>query len=235
MSDRVFIPARIAGAASPAFDMPDASHTWEERGGWVVKRLAADFNLQPFQAAGIVGNLGFESAGFTKLHEVRQPEGYGGYGWAQWTWPRRLKFLYYAQSLVLDWRSDEANYGYLVAELRGSQRNTIVQVGATTDLARAVWSVGQTYERPGGTSGSNLPGYDGRLKYARRALAGAGAVEPLPLPQGPSVDTIAPVIAAIKALQTALVPYGYADRIDGDWGTNTETALQAFLDKLDAG
>jgi len=235
MSDRVWTPARIAGAAAPVFDMPDASHTWEERGGWVVKRLAVDFNLQPFQAAGIVGNLGFESSGFTKLHEVGQPEGQGGYGWAQWTGPRRMIFMQYAGQHQLDWRSDEANYGFLVTELRGAQRNTIVQVGATTDLARAVWSVGQTYERPGGTSGSNLPGYDGRLKYARRAMAGAGAVEPLPQPQGPSVNTIAPVIIAIKALQTALVPYGYADRIDGDWGTNTETALQAFLDKLDAG
>ena len=227
MSDRVWTPARIAGAV-PAFDMPDASHTWEERGGWVVKRLAADFNLQPFQAAGIVGNLGFESAGFTKLHEIGQPAGQGGYGWAQWTGPRRRAFLDYVQSLGLDWRSDEANYKYLVTEVRGAQRNTIVQVGATTDLARAVWSVGQTYERPSGTSGSNLPGYDGRLKYARRALAGAGAAEPLPLPQVPASDTVAAVVTAIKVLQAALKPWGYTGAIDGDWGDGTEAAWQAY-------
>ncbi len=105
------------------FDMPDASHTWEERGGWLVKRLAADFNLQPFQAAGIVGNLGFESVGLTKLREIGQSEGRGGYGWGQWTADRRKTFLAYAMAHGLDWRSDEANYDYLAAE-HTSRRDT---------------------------------------------------------------------------------------------------------------
>ena len=165
---------------SKPFDMPDASHTWEERGGWLVNRLAYEFNLQPFQAAGIVGNLGYESAGFTKLHEIGQPEGVGGYGWGQWTGPRRRTFFDYAKQHRLEWQTDRANYGYLCSELRGDDpdnnfHRTIVAVSRTSNDADAVFSVGQTYERPGGTTATFLPGFDGRLKYARRALAGAGA------------------------------------------------------------
>ena len=227
-------PARIVPAGPPAFDMPDASHTWEERGGWLVKRLAANFNLQPFQAAGIVGNLGFESAGFTKLHEIGQPEGQGGYGWAQWTGQRRRTFLDYADQKGLDWRSDEANYGYLMEELRDSQHNTIRQVSQTSNDAGAVFSVGQTYERPGGTTSTFLPGFDGRLKYARRALAGAGAAGQAGTPVPLGAPAPAAVVAAIKMLQTALVPYGYNIAVDGIWGTGTEAALQAYLDQTGA-
>jgi hypothetical protein len=230
-------PARILPAGPPAFntfDMPDASHTWEERGGWLVKRLSADFNLQPFQAAGIVGNLGFESAGFTKLREIGQPEGQGGYGWAQWTGPRRVLFLLFAAQLGLDWQSDAANYGYLMEELRGNQHNTIRQVSQTSNDADAVFSVGQTYERPGGTTSTFLPGFDGRLKYARRALAGAGAAGQAGTPAPVPIDNAGPVSAAIKALQTALVPYGYNIAVDGIWGTGTEAALQAYLDQTGA-
>ena len=218
------------------FDMPDAGHTWEERGGWLVNRLAEFFNLQPFQAAGIVGNLGYESAGFTKLHEIGQPEGQGGYGWAQWTGPRRKTFMDYCDLHRLDWRSDEANYGYLFAELRMEYHHTITAVSQTLNDADAVFSVGQTYERPGGTTSTNLPGFDGRLKYARRALVGAGAhtqvgtpTPPVWIPAKPAVsDTVGPVVAAIKGLQTALVAYGYDGRIDGMWGPRSAAALQAY-------
>ncbi len=213
------------------FDMPDATHTFEERGGWLVNRLAAEFNIQPFQAAGIVGNLGFESVGFTKLHEIGQPEGVGGYGWGQWTGPRRQTFLAYAEKLGLDWRSDEANYGYLMVELRGDYHHTIALVSTTKNDADAVFSVGQTYERPGGTTKTFLPGFDGRLGYARRALAGAGAgvQAGTPAPQFTPAK-IAPdaVVVAIKGLQIALKPFGYTGAIDGDWGDLTEAAWQKY-------
>jgi len=58
-------------------------------------------------------------------------------------------------------------------------------------------------------------------------LAGAGAVEPLPLPQ-PGTDTVAAVVTAIKVLQAALKPWGYTGAIDGDWGDGTEAAWQAY-------
>jgi hypothetical protein len=238
MSDRKFTPARIAGAAAtpgpPGFDMPDATHTFEERGGWLVKRLAADFNLQPFQAAGIVGNLGFESGGFKELQEIGVG-GFerGGYGWAQWTGPRRREFEGWCAGKGLLPSSDEANYGFLWVELRGAYHHTIVAVSQTTNDADAVFSVGQTYERPGGTTSTFLPGFDGRLKYARRAMAGAGVTPPLPQPPMPA-DSAARVERAITVLQAALRPYGYTTAIDGIWGNQTEAALQAYLDQTGA-
>lgn len=55
-----------------------------------------------------------------------------------------------------------------------------------------------------------------------------GAVSP-PSPTPPVRDPQA-VIAAAKVLQTALVPYGYRGRIDGDFGLQSQAALQAFRD-----
>ncbi len=236
MSERVWKPAKVAVRAPLAasdFGMPNATHTWEERGGWLVNRLATVFHLEPYQSAGIVGNLGFESVGFTKLHEIGQPKGQGGYGWAQWTGPRRILFLGYAHDNNLDWRSDEANYGYLVLELRKSMRNTISAVRRASSLEAAVWSVGQTFERPGGTTSDHLPGFEGRTRYASRAMAGSGATPPiprLPLPV-PQADKVGPVVAAIKVLQIALEPWGYIGPIDGDLGPNASAALRAYQDR----
>lgn len=158
------------------FDMPDASHTFTERGGWVLRQLSADFNLTYEQAAGIVGNLGFESGRFKELHEIGQAEGRGGYGWGQWTASRRVAFLTWCQAHKLDYRSDAANYGYLCEELDGGYNSTLDALDACKTVEDAVFSVGQTYERPGGTTPDFLPGYDGRLQCARLALTGAKAL-----------------------------------------------------------
>ena len=196
------------------FDMP-ASGTWSERGGWVVKRLAADLGLTPEQAAGIVGNIGFESAGFTKLHEVGQPEGVGGYGWAQWTADRRVAYLAWCNANNLDWRGDEANYRYLLVELKGAYKRSVDALKQMGTVEAAVFSFGQTYERPGGTTPSHLPGYEGRLSYAERALAGAGGAA---VPDEPD-----PVEVAVRALQAALHV-----GVDGDPGPQTLGALAAW-------
>jgi hypothetical protein len=108
---------------------------------------------------------------------------------------------------------------------------TITAVSQTSNDADAVFSVGQTYERPGGTTSTFLPGFDGRLKYARRALAGAGAAGQAGTPVPLGAPAPAAVVAAIKMLQTALVPYGYNIAVDGIWGTGTEAALQTYLDQ----
>jgi len=161
------------------FDMPDASHTFAERGGWVLRQLAADFNITLEQAAGIVGNVGFESGHFTKLHEIGQPEGRGGYGWGQWTSSRRVSFLAWCDKHGLDWKSDAANYGYLCEELDGPYNATLDALDDCDTVEKAVMSVGQTYERPGGTTPDHLPGYSERVRCARIAMAGATAMPPI--------------------------------------------------------
>src|SRR4051794_30994903 len=91
----------------------------------VMKKLMEEFDLEDFHAAGVLGNLGTECAGFHILHEIGQPEGKGGYGWFQWTGPRRKSFFKWCGEQKLDWQSDEANYGYLSHELRTEYRSAI--------------------------------------------------------------------------------------------------------------
>ncbi len=213
------------------FDMPDASHSFAERGGWLVNRLAADFDLTLEQAAGIVGNLGFESNRFKTMQEVAPAGGRGGWGWAQWTGPRRVAFERWAAAHNLAPSSDEANYGYLHAELSGEDHRfnysgTIRALRRTATLAEAVFSVGQTYERPGGTTPFHLPGFNDRLAIAKEALAGVGGKRELPplphqvvrrtrpLTRGPDVEEI--------QRRLGVKP------VDGIYGTQTEKAVRNF-------
>lgn len=180
-------------AQDAPFDMP-AQGTWEERGGWVVNALCDDFApLQLEHAAGFVGNMGFESRGFTALQEEMPlvSGSAGGYGWPQWTGPRRRAYIAWCQAQQLDPASDEANYGYLCEELAGSYAYVLDAVRKITGnpddvLERSVFTVGRLYEGPAGTTATYLPGNDGRLQYARRALAGAKANPPPPVPEAAS-------------------------------------------------
>ncbi|MBA3768497.1 MAG: hypothetical protein H0W99_16265, partial [Acidobacteria bacterium] len=58
----------------------------------VVSDLMRDYSLTRHQAAGIVGNLSHESAGFKAIQEMGQGKGKGGLGWAQYTGSRRDAF-----------------------------------------------------------------------------------------------------------------------------------------------
>src|SRR5437879_2467078 len=109
----------------PDFDMP-SSGTFEVRGGWLVKVLAERFALTLTQAAGIVGNLGYESVGLAILQEIKPAVSgsRGGYGWAQWTGPRRGTFEAWCALNKVAPSSDLANYGYLCQELRTTQSHS---------------------------------------------------------------------------------------------------------------
>lgn len=198
-----------------------------------VRKLMAEFGLTAEQAAGIVGNLAYESNGFQTLQEISPNGGRGGFGAAQWTGPRRRAFEAWCKLHGLEPESDEANYGYLLAELHGDYRGTIDALKKTKTDADAVFSVGQTYERPGGTTATHLPGFDGRLRYARRALAGAattddhiGDANEMIREPAASPD---PVPAAVRGLQTALAAVGlYKGKIDGAWGPLSRAAIEAY-------
>lgn len=209
------------------FDMP-ATGPWEVRGGWVVTALAKEFLLTREQAAGIVGNLGFESIGFTKLHEIGQPEGVGGYGWGQWTAARRRTFLAWCTKAGLEWQSDQANYGYLCNELHTTHAYCIKALRQELTLDRCVFEFGRLFEAPGGTTDTFLPGNAGRLSYAKRALAGARAVA------GPSVADASPPAPGladnpIEHLRQAQRLLGFTgDDVDGDPGPLTRAAAARY-------
>lgn len=227
MSDR--------GSSPAPFDMPDASRSFEERGGWLAKRLAEVFQLELFQAAGFVGNPGYESGGFKELQELAPAVSgsRGGYGWSQWTGPRRRAFEAWAAAHKLKPSSDEANYGFMVEELRRGFPTMLNRLRETKTIEEATFLVGRLYEAPGGTTETHLPGYTERLHYAKRALAGAVALTNRPIIPG-SVDT-APTpqtqtpIPPAKDLQQALVAAGEdPGPVDGMWGPLSAAALRSY-------
>jgi len=154
-----------------------------ERAPMLMRELQDDLGLTRDQAAGLVGNLGYESAGFKSLQEGAPIGGAaGGYGYAQWTGPRRTAFEKWARENQLDPSSHEANAGFLKHELTGSHAGFLAQLKGTKNLAEATRLTHEVYERPADVQprywGTRLPGgrqikpYEsagGRLQYAQRA------------------------------------------------------------------
>ena len=138
----------------------------------IMDRLMRDFGFSLEQAAGVLGNIGRESGGFEHLHEIGQPEGRGGYGWCQWTGPRRDRFLAWCRKAGLEWTGDEANYGYLAQELGGDYQSTVAAVRACHDLAEATGAFERHFEAAG------VPALADRISWAERARAAYLAAHP---------------------------------------------------------
>ena len=144
-------PSQVGGAPPPGpMNLPQGTVA---RGGAITQRLASDLNLSPDQASGITGNLQAES-GLRAINEKNPlvAGSRGGFGWAQWTGPRRVAFEKYARDNNLDPKSDEANYGYLKKELQSAEYAPMLkQLGQLKgpDAARASAALFEKlFERP---------------------------------------------------------------------------------------
>jgi len=197
----------------------------------IMRDLMAAFALGEDDAAAIVGNLGHESGGFKFLQEKKPlvPGSRGGWGWAQWTGPRRRAFEAWVAAKGLDPAGDEANLGFLVHELRTSEAKAIPAVKAARGLEAKVKAFEAAFERAG------VKHYPSRIKYAEQALAaykgGAPALAPVKRPAAPrrwAEDTLA--VFEIRAVQERLRALGYfmVGKVDGDWGTSTTAAVIAL-------
>jgi hypothetical protein len=157
------------GSSAPSQDIlqrfKNTPGSFGARAPGVMGRLMKDFGLSKEQAAGIVGNLGAES-GLQAINEKNPliPGSRGGFGWAQWTGPRRRAFENWAKVKGLDPKSDEANYGFLAHELRTSERGSLAAVRRQTTAQGAMRAFEQSYERAG------IKNYAGRAKFTERAL-----------------------------------------------------------------
>lgn len=207
---------------------------WEQRSGPVVNQLVKDLKLKDFQAAGLVGGFGYESGEFNKLHEIGQPEGQGGYGWAQWTGSRRLAFLNWCDAQGLDWRSDEANYGYTIYDLTHSYKGFLTKLKRTKTLEDATHLAHREYETPQDVLDGDERSYPARLKYAARALTGAGgqpSPEPGPLPAPIGLSNLDQALFAQAAI-TRIIQRELGLTVDGDYGLGTRKAVLTYIKGL---
>lgn len=130
-----------------------------------MPRLMKDLNLTKEQAAGIFGNLGTETGGFTALQEKKPTiaGSKGGYGWMQWTGPRRKKYEAWCKTNGLAPAADETNYKYLVQETMTDEAHSLQQLRKTTTVDTATETFMAQNLRPGIL---NLPS---RINYAKQA------------------------------------------------------------------
>jgi hypothetical protein len=141
-----------------------ATKTFTLKAPWIIARLREDFDLTAEQAAGILGNLGHESAGLTAFQEVGPTAGRGGFGWAQWTGPRRVQFESYCARNKLNLKGDKANYAWLFLELKRAFKGTIKALKKADSLEEAVIVFEKNFEK------ARVKNYPSRTKWAQLAL-----------------------------------------------------------------
>lgn len=119
----------------------------------LMNDLMADFGFTKTQAAGIVGNLDHESDGFEGLQEYNPTVkgSRGGYGYAQWTGPRRRQFeSWAAENGYSDLSSYAANYGFLKHEMTQTwEKRAVDRVKQTNSVEDATKVFQDTFLRPG--------------------------------------------------------------------------------------
>ncbi|QND42954.1 hypothetical protein HB770_20825 [Rhizobium leguminosarum bv. viciae] len=147
---------------------PTAGKEWDTVAPRLVSDLSKDFQLTPEQAVSVVGQLGHESAGFGTMQEVNPtvPGSRGGYGYAQWTGPRRKQFEAWSGQNNLDPNSYEANYGFLKNELANSPEGAVLNdLRTAPDAMTAGRMFTDKFLRPG------TPNYGSRDAWTQKALA----------------------------------------------------------------
>jgi hypothetical protein len=134
----------------------------------IMEKLINDFDLKDFQAAGVLGNIGHECAGFRLMQEVKPlGGGRGGFGWCQWTGSRRRDFEAFCDARGLGRTSDAANYGFLAHELQTTHSSSLDAVKATANIKDAVREFEQKFER----AHKDHKHYPRRDRWAALALA----------------------------------------------------------------
>lgn len=184
----------------PSTNMKNSAN-FSEKAQTMMPRLMKDLNISKEDAAAILGNLGHESAGLKPNINEKNPlvkGSRGGYGWAQWTGARRRNFENFAQKNNLDLASDEANYQFLVHELKGTESGALKALRNTSGLEAKTKMFESKYERAG------IKHYDSRVKYANMALQ--NSVRPPPNIEPPIQAETAPKVIPIPLAQPSPAP-----------------------------
>ena len=112
-------PAEEYVSVTPTPSLSGVATDYKTTAVALANDLIRDLGITQEEAAVIVGNLAQESGGFTSLQEINPlvQGSRGGYGYAQWTGPRRRAYESWARENNMSADSYEANYGYLIHEL----------------------------------------------------------------------------------------------------------------------
>lgn len=199
---------------------PNAEQVFRAKAPAIMAQLIRDFPITPVDAAAILGNLGHESAGLTILQETKPtvPGSKGGYGWAQWTGPRRRAYEAYCARTGKDPASDEANYAYLFLELKGIEGSEGKAIGRLT-AAKGLDAKVEAFERAFLRAG--VKHYPSRKQWAAVALdawrakgsTGIPIPKPTPEPQRPPEaekperGRAVPIIIAVVILAAVLAAF----------------------------
>jgi hypothetical protein len=158
----------------------------------------------------IIGNAAWECGRFEKLQELKPvvKGSRGGYGYMQWTGPRRRAYEAWCAKGRRDPASFEANMGFLEFELNGPEKRALAKIQAAVGLPAKTQVFMETFLRPG------IPHLQGRIRAAQDARllrAQRPRINP-PVPTQP--DLRKPVSAA---------PGGNADHYLNPIATQTAT------------
>lgn len=210
-------------------------------GNAIASDLQRDLGLTKEQALGVVGGLAAESGGFTTFNETLANGKPGpGIGMAQWTdKPRKDGFLEYAKNNGGVY-SYEANYGYLVKELKSTEANALRKLKEQDTVAGAEAAFSRFYERPGTLNPKTRTANQIAAEKARRAQIAAVAESNYAyVPPGNIPTDVADTGGAVRAytssgegvqrLQSELKRMGFdPGEVDGVMGSRTKSAIKEF-------
>jgi hypothetical protein len=158
----------------------------------LITDLMADLKIGLLDACAILGNAGHESKGLEILQEIAPTVkgSRGGYGWFQWTGPRRRAFEAWCRQHGLSPDSDEANYDFLIYELRTTEKAAILALTKAPDLNAKTVAFEKAFER------SSVKAYAKRQAWAQRcldawnrSLLNPSSANPLPDVEAPPTTT----------------------------------------------
>lgn len=120
-------------------------------GNRLMKDIMSELGVSKEVAAGIVGSGHYESGGFSTLQEIDPlvKGSKGGFGYMQWTGPRRVEFEAYAKARGLSPDSYEANKDFFIHEIKNTEEGKVLAAlkdAKTPTEASYIFS--ETYLRP---------------------------------------------------------------------------------------
>jgi hypothetical protein len=203
-------PAAVT--VEPSMPTPKESETlFVTKAPGIMDKLIADFDLEDFHAAGVLGNIGHECAGFQTMQEVRPRRGRGGFGWCQWTASRRRDFESFCRKNGYLLTSDAGNYAFLKQELETTHASSLEVLKATKTLPDAV----REFEKKFEVAAADAKHYDRRDRWATLALGAFARRLPPKVAKLVDPDATFTVVATAKSGTTT---YWVLEETDDDGG-----------------